>query len=109
MPAHEALSDVQFQYRTVDEGGRKPMHRIDAATDRGTGLGYLVWNSDKVVNIQVHGQFQRRGVGTAMWNEGHRVAEENARIPAPKHSADRTTAGDAWARSVGGRLPRRKK
>lgn len=70
-------------------------------------MGDLLWNSKQVLNVGVGEQFQRRGVATAMWNHAQSLASSNARIPAPKHSPDRTKAGDAWARSVGGRLPRK--
>lgn len=67
----------------------------------------MLWSNKHVLNIGVSADQQRRGVATALWNEAHRLAGEVQRIPKPKHSPDRTNAGDAWARSVGGRLPRR--
>ena len=99
------LSDIQFEYHPSEMGGES--HRITARSG-GEYAGHLLWSSKQVRNIDVAPAMQRQGVGTAMWNEGHRLASENARIPQPKHSADRTNEGDAWARSVGGRLPRRK-
>lgn len=73
--------------------------------------GELVWQhpGGKILRADVTGIFQRRGVGTAMFEEAQRLASENPKIPQPRHSNDRTDAGDAWARKVGGRLPRRKK
>jgi hypothetical protein len=97
----------QFNYDTYDAGERKPLHRIRAFADNGAHLGDMLWDAKQIRNIGVGEQFQRRGVATSMWNEGQRLAEERG-IPAPKHSPDRTNAGDAWARSVGGRLPRKK-
>jgi hypothetical protein len=105
MPAHEHLSDVQFQYHPPGMGNES--HRLTAERG-GKYAGHLLWTSKQIRNIDVAPTMQRQGIATGMWNEGHRLAAENARIPAPKHSADRTTEGDAWARSVGGRLPRRK-
>lgn len=96
-----------FVYDTVDTGGRRPLHRIQAVAD-GNPVGGMVWSSKEVQNIDVKPPYQRQGLATRMWQEGHRVASENVRVPAPKHSADRTDAGDAWARKVGGRLPRRR-
>ena len=108
MAADEHLG-VQFEYRPVETGG-KPLHMVTAiAGPTGTEVGKLLWNSREVRNITVDSDQQRRGVATGMWTEAQRIAAENARIPAPKHSTDRTEAGDAWARSVGGRLPRRKR
>jgi hypothetical protein len=110
MPAHQKLNEIQFQYDSPDLGESKPTHRLRAlAGPTGTQVGEMLWNAQGIRNVGVGEQFQRRGVATALWSEGHRLAGQNARIPAPKHSADRTKAGDAWARSVGGRLPRRKK
>jgi hypothetical protein len=104
MPAHEHLG-VQFQYHPPEMGTGS--HRITAQSG-GKYAGHLLWSSTQVRNIDVAPTMQRQGIGTAMWNEGHRLAAENARIPKPKHSPDRTNEGDAWARSVGGRLPRRR-
>ena len=109
MPAHDKLSDVQFQYDTVDAGERSPIHRVRAfAGATGSHVGDLLWNAKGIRNVIVSPDQQRRGVATSLWNHAQTLASENAKIPQPKHSADRTAAGDAWARSVGGRLPRRK-
>ena len=108
MAAHEHLSDIQFQYHTVDLGAPKPHHRLAAISSSGNQVGTMLWTSKEISNIGVVPGQERRGIATALWNEGHRMAAENARVPQPKHSADRTVSGDRWARSVGGRLPRRK-
>lgn len=109
---------LQFQYDNPELGTAKMAHRIVAYKDvpwegidktTRVDLGRMIWNSRSILNIDVDEQYARRGVATAMWQEGHRLAEQNARIPKPKHSSDRTAMGDAWARSVGGRLPRRKR
>lgn len=108
MPAHEALHGLQFQYDTLDTGASKPMHRVRAfAGPTYQNVGTMIWSNDHVRNIQVDPQHHRRGVGTSLWNEGHRIASEERSVPAPKHSPDRTDAGDAWARKVGGSVPRR--
>jgi hypothetical protein len=106
MPAHEYVNGIQFHYDTPDLGKAKTTHRIQAFSGKAS-LGRMLWNSRSILNIDVEPQQARRGVATAMWQEGHRLAEQHARIPKPKHSSDRTAMGDAWARSVGGRLPRR--
>ena len=102
MPAHEKLS-VQFDYERYGSE-----HNVIARSPEGGFVGNMRWSAKQVRNVMVSEPHQRQGVATAMWNEGQRLASENARIPQPKHSADRTNEGDAWARSVGGRLPRRK-
>jgi hypothetical protein len=107
MAAHEKLSGLQFNYDTPDLGTSTTYHRVTAVHPTGGEVGTLMWTNKRIANVVVRGDQQRRGVATSMWNEGQRLASESSRIPAPKHSSDRTNAGDAWARSVGGRLPRR--
>jgi hypothetical protein len=101
---------LQFGHDMPDLGKAKPTHRVTAFVEtegiRRT-MGTMLWNSRGILNIGVDPEHVRRGVATAMWHEGHRLAEQHGRIPKPKHSPDRTAMGDAWARSVGGRLPRR--
>ena len=53
-------------------------------------------------------EHQRQGIATSMWHEANRIAGETRGVTAPRHSADRTDAGDAWARSLGGRVPPRR-
>lgn len=118
MPAHEHLG-IQFQYHPPEMGA--DYHRVTAdlshteVAQAYADLGHTVrpaemqWDAKGIRSIDVPPAFKRQGVATSLWNEGHRLAEEHAKVPAPKHSADRTNEGDAWARSVGGRLPRRKK
>lgn len=114
MPAHEYVNGIQFHYDNPELGTAKQVHQITAETTPEGGnepvtMGRMVWNSRSILNIDVEPEHARRGVATAMWNEGHRRAEQSARIPQPKHSSDRTAMGDAWAKSVGGRLPRKKR
>jgi len=98
---------IQFAYDQPDLGQSQTLHRITALSQHGGQLGSMLWDTRHIRNIGVASDQQRRGIATAMWHEGHRMAAENRSIPKPKHSADRTAAGEAWARSVGGRLPRR--
>jgi ribosomal protein S18 acetylase RimI-like enzyme len=97
---------LQFDYDNPELGTAKVVHRVTARAGANS-LGTMLWNSRSILNIGVNPEQARRGIATAMWDEGHRLAEQNARIPAPKHSPDRTAMGDAWAKAVGGRLPRR--
>jgi hypothetical protein len=107
MPAHEYLHGIQFSYDNPELGESTKLHRIRASTG-GSQLGEMIWGKGGGIrNIMTTPGQERRGVATAMWQEGHRLAGEQASVPRPKHSKERTNAGDAWARSVGGRLPRR--
>jgi hypothetical protein len=114
MAANEKLHPVQFNYRQSDKGGSKPVHVLEARIPDsshplgGRQVGNMVWNARGIEHVLVDPDSQRQGIATAMWNEGQRLATENQRIPKPRHSPDRTNAGDAWARSVGGPLPRRR-
>jgi hypothetical protein len=98
---------TQFSYSKEDYGESSPMHQIVANTEEGIPVGTLKWDKRRIRELDVSPDFRREGIATAMWQEGHRLASENTRIPKPRHSSDRTEAGDAWAKSVGGRLPRR--
>jgi hypothetical protein len=103
------LSSVQFRYDTIDVGEKTALHRVRAfAGPTETHVGDLLWNAKGIRNVLVSPDQQRRGIATGMYQHAHSLASSNQRIPRPKHSADRTKAGDAWARSVGGRIPRRK-
>lgn len=105
----DPLSPEQFNFRhdTYQSGASYPTQRVRAYTSDGAFAGRLTWSPKQVEEVSVPEDFRRQGIATGMWNHAQQVASENARVPAPKHSKDRTDAGDAWARSVGGRVPRR--
>lgn len=105
--SQRALNDQQFgdynlSYEKPDMD--VPRHRITATIASGYAVGQMAWHpkTHAVTGITVDESERRKGLGTAMWKMGQEVR------PKPVHSADRTTAGEAWAKSVGGRLPRRK-
>jgi hypothetical protein len=98
----------QFTYLKPTMGNSQHTLSAQVPTPEGPRYAMMSWTPKGVTNISVPEAAQRQGVATSLWNEGHRLASENAKVPAPKHSADRTNQGDAWARSVGGKLPRRK-
>lgn len=68
-------------------------------------VGHLYWHprTGTIRDVLVQGDHQGKGIATEMY----RVAQSVKGVPSPKHSQDRTTAGEAWAKKVGGRLPRR--
>lgn len=100
------LNGLQFQYDQPDFGESTKTHRITAMHGRSV-MGTMLWNGREIRNIGVTPGQERRGIATAMWHEGHRLAAESKKIPTPKHSSIRTNAGDAWAKAVGGKLPRK--
>lgn len=136
MTASDSLSGVQFDYFAPGEEDPKSNwvnehHKVavtipaphDVGMGRRNGMdvivpkgqpirgGELTWKrkGGTILKIEVPGHLQRRGLATSLYGEAKRIASENPRIPSPRHSNDRTKEGDAWARSVGGRLPRRLK
>jgi hypothetical protein len=104
--ASSQLSDLQFTYLEHDVGASKPLHKLVATRDD-EEVGQMIWSPRSIRAINVPAEHQRQGVATALWHEGHRLAGEQRSIPRPAHSTERTRQGDAWAKSVGGRLPRR--
>lgn len=107
MSRNDAFDNIEYRYAGVKEtGGKTRIHVVEAVhPDRGQ-LGRLEWTAKQVHNIDVNHEVRRQGVGTKLWETAQSLAD-GRKIPAPKHSSQRTTAGDAWARSVGGPLPRR--
>jgi len=100
---------LQFEYQHFppsESGVSFDQHRIYANVGD-TEVGHMSWSHKGVHYIEA--RLPRQGIATALWNEGHRLASENPKIVKPAHSPDRTDSGDAWARAVGGRLPRRRR
>ena len=109
-PTNMNTSQFNFQYHPPEMGANYHSVTADLETTETGSVrrASMNWDAKKIRGIEVPATHQRQGVATALWNEGQRLAETNAKIPKPKHSPDRTNEGDAWARSVGGRLPRRR-
>jgi GNAT superfamily N-acetyltransferase len=103
--ASRNLSGVQFRHFPGDTKGGT--HHLVAKNSDGTTLGRMSWDgsSGRVSRIAVDEDFQGLGVATSLWDRAHKLAEMG-HAPAPKHSNDRTLAGDAWAAKVGGKRPR---
>lgn len=104
------LSERQFEGYTLrhrpPEMGRShhliTAERTDPETGEPAEVGRMAWNVRHVLSIDVSPSHQRQGLATAMWEMGQQAR------PRAKHSPERTDVGDAWARKVGGRLPRRR-
>ena len=85
-------------------------HYAGSSVDPGTRpVASMSWHhqTGEVKGVFTDPAHQRQGIATALWHEGKRIATETRGVTTPKHSAQRTKSGEAWARSVGGRLPRR--
>jgi hypothetical protein len=99
-------NNADFHGVTFNHTSDKYGARIEAVHPEHGVVGHmllhpLISGKRKVRNIVVNNEFQRKGIATGMWNYAM------AQGLKPKHSADRTDAGDAWARSVSKRLPKR--
>lgn len=107
MAASDNISKQQFAFQyQLHEG----IHNIEAFTpDKVHNLGWMQWRDDtgEVEHIMVNNDRRRQGIATAMWNRAHQLSQER-NVPAPQHSSRRTPSGDAWAKAVGGPVPRRK-
>lgn len=123
----------QFESRTVDtENGpvsigyegqsdlnthtpeRLGWHSVVARNEDKDVVGVLHWrkksnstsrsNAGQVDWVEVDPSYRRSGIGRQMWEH----AQELGLRPSPKHSVERTDSGDAWAKAVGGRVPRQR-
>jgi hypothetical protein len=104
MSAQDNLSKTQFVSLHHHEG--KYLHHIDAHDQDGAMVGSMDWNkrSKRVMNVSVNTRMRRQGLASSMWDLANQVAQEKGQV-GPQHSYERTDLGDAWAKSVGGRLP----
>ena len=55
----------------------------------------------EIGDVYTHPAYRRQGMASALWN----VSRQMLPYTKPTHSPERTRAGDAWARAVGGRRP----
>lgn len=108
-----AAADAEFLARLTyeeDSDSADQVRKLTAKLD-GTEVGYIqVYGRyysakarGRIKMVQVWAAYQRKGVATALFEEAQRRWTD-LKIG---HSEDRTNDGDAWARSIGGPLPRR--
>jgi 8-oxo-dGTP pyrophosphatase MutT (NUDIX family)/GNAT superfamily N-acetyltransferase len=72
--------------------------------------GQISWkhHNGEIKNIAVRPSAQRQGLATELLDRAREVAATTRGVKPPRHSWQRTDAGDAWARSTGDRLPGRR-
>jgi hypothetical protein len=109
MSAKDHLSPNQFhQFKGYDllVNPGDESHNVEAYKEKYGPIGHFEWAADtgKVLDIKVTPEHQRQGLATKMWDLAH-----NSGLTKPVHSSERTPEGDAWAKSVGGKLPAVKK
>lgn len=124
--SHDALSPNQFDFvftparpKSMEAQADRTLmyHKLSAfhkPTQELTGgragfAGNILWHhkTGEIGNIGVSPHFQRRGLATSMYGRAKEIAADTRGVRPPRHSAQRTEAGEAWARSLGERLPRR--
>ena len=82
------------------------LHRIDLSDPSGA-LGHMAWDDDDgvVSSLFVGEKVRRSGLATHLWELATDLSREKGFTP-PEHSDARTEAGDAFAHSIGGYIPR---
>ena len=104
--SHDALSPDQFTFikATPKSMGGSPHHTVFAG-ELGNTRASLSWHhkTGEILDINVDPDIRREGVATAMYKHAQGLG-----VVKPRHSSDRTDAGDAWAKSTGNRVPPRK-
>ncbi len=115
MAAHEHINKYQLRYRPTggDQFTDDFHHEIQAIDkDTNTRVGSMQWTyTGRLWEIEVDREHRRKGLATAMWNFGEKIATQaynkgvNKHIPIPEHSVFRTDDGDAWAQSTGDTVP----
>ena len=101
-----SVSSLQFRF-VPGERFITP-HRVEAIED-GQPVGHLDWHmkTGHVLKVEVNEEHRRQGVATGLWQQAQTAASGTRSVVKPKHSSERTVEGDAWAKSVGGPVPRR--
>lgn len=74
---------------------KKTLGEMHVVNEPGTPDHGTIWG------MEVPEKHRRKGIATAMWQHAERKG-----LPV-QHSILRTDAGDAWAKSVGGKTPKR--
>jgi hypothetical protein len=129
--SHRALSPQQFRFHQGSkEMGERPYHTLEVWEPEHVGtewaqsrpeererwvgsevdpghrpLGSVSWSHKGGEVLGIHSAVRRQGIATSLWHEAKRVAGETRGVTTPRHSSFRTKEGEAWARSLGERLP----
>lgn len=116
-PKKGQLDDYKVEYEgpiyssLYGDGQNSETLSVRASHPEHGEVGHLYWHprTGTIRDVLVLGEHQGKGVATKMYQKAQEVAATTKKVPAPKHSQDRTDAGDAWAKKVGGKLPRKSK
>ena len=98
-------ADLTFTFKPAS---MSKYHYVEAHLND-QGVGGMEWHAGtgKIRQITVAEEHRRKGIATALLGEGRRIASSSRGVKSPRHSEERTNEGEAWARSLGERLPRR--
>lgn len=111
--SHRALNPEQFHYAfkpaKPKEMDPQPHHEMRAYAAGHGSVAEIFWHhkTGEIANITVRDQFRRQGIATHLLGQARQLAEQTRGVRPPRHSPQRTDAGEAWARSLGERLPGR--
>ena len=102
------LSGVQFQYTHPGAKGQRPDTHTLSASNASGWVGHIDWNNrtGAISNIMTAHKMRGLGVATTLFDKANKLSADTG-IKAPIHSRDRTDKGEAWAKSVGGDMPKR--
>lgn len=115
-PDHKQL----MGWKTTDDLGTHAVTYHHGSMGFGTSAHNFVMHDEKdrmvasmgldhkgtIQHIEVHPEMRRQGLATKLYKFGHELHDDIETIPAPQHSESRTDSGDAWAKSVGGVIPK---
>jgi GNAT superfamily N-acetyltransferase len=103
--AHRNLSEVQFKHYPGDNRGKD--HILTATNPEGERVGDIKWHgrTGRVNMVYVHPNYRGLGVATTLWDKATHLSEIG-HAPTPKHSDDRTLAGEEWVKTIGGNIPK---
>jgi len=113
-----ALNSQQFPYTFNFTPSQEGEHHKVSAFHKDDRVGLMKWDPDtgEVKDLQVHPEHRLRGVARGMWDFAQRQTKPQTPgvdyaddVVAPKHSSERTDAGDAFAKAIGGKVPARTK
>jgi GNAT superfamily N-acetyltransferase len=119
------LSGVQFKYTAPSRKGFFAYHQIQAIAPeahvqnkfeggplveqpKAQVVGTIQWHpkTGEVNWVRTHQDYRGLGVASTLWEKAKKLSADTG-IREPIHSKHRTDAGEAWAKKVGGTIPKR--
>jgi len=89
------------------EDGRRNIRVLRLELALGDDTAYIDWEpSGELYYIKVPVEYRRQGIATRLWMAAQGYAL-HLELPPLIHSEYRTNEGDAWAKSLGEKLPPR--